>query len=543
MQCKRAVPWLFLALALASFLGLAGCGSPDATQAPSPAPSVTPREQTSAPPPSRAPTPTTAPSPTPPRAGSPTPFPPPTVAPTGVEPGTCTYVVAPEGDDGAPGTQVAPWATFEKAAATARPGDLVCFRGGTYPTGSIVLSQSGVPDAPITFAALPGEEPILAGGGEVADLLILEAGVSYLRISGFVLQGFRNWGLFVTGGNHDLHLDHLAVGGGEAGIRFTYGDSETHPQEGPVESISLEDSVFFGSEYTAVDCTPGPCNHMLFRRLAISGSGLTGEDSFGADGLAISRGYPVVVEDCTIHDNGGDGIDLNSRDREGHAEGVVVRRNRVFRNHQNGIKLWAGGRIENNLVWGQGNSAIWAGTFPGTLQIVNNTVAYNMWATDYGGRNWALVVGYPEEMDAPPVDLTLLNNLLAFNADAQDGGPTGIYLGPGVTLVDEGHNLYWSRPEAEITAEFLSGRDPDVSRQEIADGTWAALSGQGQGDLAADPQFLSGWPTVDLHLAAGSPAVDAGRAEGASGDDIDARPRDATPDLGAYEAWDTAASP
>jgi len=23
------------------------------------------------------------------------------------------------------------------------------------------------------------------------------------------------------------------------------------------------------------------------------------------------------------------------------------------------IKLWAGGRMENNLVWGQGNSAIW----------------------------------------------------------------------------------------------------------------------------------------------------------------------------------------
>jgi hypothetical protein len=47
------------------------------------------------------------------------------------------------------------------------------------------------------------------------------------------------------------------------------------------------------------------------------------------------------VEDCYVHDNGGDGIDLNSRDREGYATGVIVGRNRVVRNHLNGIKLWA----------------------------------------------------------------------------------------------------------------------------------------------------------------------------------------------------------
>ena len=43
--------------------------------------------------------------------------------------------------------------------------------------------------------------------------------------------------------------------------------------------------------------------------------------------------------------------------------GVIVRRNRVMRNHLNGIKLWAEGRIDNNVVWWQGSSALWVGTF------------------------------------------------------------------------------------------------------------------------------------------------------------------------------------
>ena len=277
--------------------------------------------------------------------------------------------------------------------------------------------------------------------------------------------------------------------------------------------------------------------------MEIYNTGLEGEAFYGSDGLEFARGYPVLVEDCYVHDNGGDGIDLNSRDRDGHATGVVVRRNRVVRNHLNGIKLWAGGRMENNVVWGQGNSAVWVGTFPSTLEVVNNTIAYNMWDPAYSERNWAFVAGYPEEMESPPVTLTLVNNIFAFNADPT-GEPTGIYLGPGVTLVREAHNLYWSRADGEITAEFASGReDPDFSRAEIADGTWASYTGQGQNVVTDDPLFLSGWPEpalsaaegVDLHLQEPSSAVNAGSAEGAPAGDAEGRPRDAVPDIGAYE--------
>jgi len=82
----------------------------------------------------------------------------------------------------------------------------------------------------------------------------------------------------------------------------------------------------------------------------------------------------------------------------------------------------------------------------------------------------------------------------------------------------------------------VSGReDPDFTRAEVADGTWAASTGQGQGDVVADPLFVSNWPEVDPHLQAGSPAVNAGSVEGAPSDDIEGHPRDDHPDIGAYE--------
>jgi len=455
---------------------------------------------------------------------------------------SCTHFVSPQGDDSAPGSETQPWASFQYAADAVQPGDTVCFHGGTYALEDAGrITRSGTAEAPIAFIAYPGERPVLDGGGEVSDLLSLSQGISHLRISGFTLRNFNSWGLSLDGENRHIHLDHLTVEGGEAGIHFTYGDEELAPPEGgPVEYITLEDSLIINSEYTGVDCTPGPCNHMTFRRVEVYGSGMVGESSFGSDGIAISRGYPVLIEDCYIHDNGGDGIDLNSRDREGYANGVLVHRNRVVRNYQNGIKLWAGGRIESNIVWGQGNSALWLGTFHSKLDVVNNTIAFNMWNPVYSDRNWAFSAGYPEEIVAlPQVELLMVNNIFAYNTGPEVGDPTGLYLGPGVILTEH-HNLYFSRVDGEITAEFLG---MDITRQDIADGSWTDRTGQGQNNLVGDPLFLAGWPQVDLYVRPGSPAIDTGDGAACPAEDILGNPRpvdgnqdgSAICDLGAFE--------
>ena len=111
----------------------------------------------------------------------------------------CTYYVAPDGSDSDPGTETQPWATFQHAADTAHPGDIVCFREGTYPTDEAHLTHSGIASDPITFMAYPGETPILDGEDSAGGLLILDQGTSYLRISGFTLRGFRFWGMTCRG--------------------------------------------------------------------------------------------------------------------------------------------------------------------------------------------------------------------------------------------------------------------------------------------------------------------------------------------------------
>jgi hypothetical protein len=202
---------------------------------------------------------------------------------------TCTRYAAPGGSDSNPGTIAQPWATFHYAADTAQPGATVCFRGGTYSVAEdIHLTQSGTAGATITFIAYPGETPILDRGGSAGSgLLILDQHTSHVRISGFTLRNFSIWGMEFSGENRHVQLDHLTIEGGETSIRFTWGESaDSPPAEGPVEYITLEDSTIHGSEYSALDCTPGPCNHMVIRRVEIYDTGE--EASYGSDGLEFA---------------------------------------------------------------------------------------------------------------------------------------------------------------------------------------------------------------------------------------------------------------
>jgi hypothetical protein len=59
------------------------------------------------------------------------------------------------------------------------------------------------------------------------------------------------------------------------------------------------------------------------------------------------------------------------------------------------------------------------------------------------------------------------------------------------------------------------------------EGGWA-----GTGNINADPIFIGGG---DYHLGVGSPCIDKGTSAGAPTHDIEGTPRDAVPDMGAYE--------
>jgi len=69
--------------------------------------------------------------------------------------------------------------------------------------------------------------------------------------------------------------------------------------------------------------------------------------------------------------------------------------------------------------------------------------------------------------------------------------------------------------------------------------TAATIGALDHGNLYGDPRFVApAWGTAgNCDLQAGSPAINAGTAEGAPADDLAGRVRDARPDIGAYEYW------
>jgi hypothetical protein len=443
----------------------------------------------------------------------------------GQETSECTHYVDPAGSDENAGTQDQPWLTLHYAAEMAGAGDTVCLSAGAYaePDG-VRFANSGTAEQPITFRGL-GENVVIQG---YLDIL---PDASHLRLDQLTVQDFPIWGITLYGGNSDISLTHLTITGGEAGIRMTYGDSGTPPIDGAVDGVTITDSYIGNTIYSAIDCTPGPCDNLTIQRVEVFCAGLFCDDAaepfYGSDSIAVERGQNILVEDCYVHDSAGDGIDLNSRDVGTEVQNIVVRRNRVENTATNGIKLWVTGEVSNNLVWNTGQDSLVLGDQGGDFTVINNTFASR------SGYGYLAVFGGHEV--SAPAQVRLYNN--SFYNDNPEMGGTLVYFSPGTTLTAD-HNLYYNpyRPDAVICAAFL-GMDVCFSHDQINNREWFAQSGQDEHSLGVDPLFVDP-ANGDFHLAEGSPLIDAGLAvEGLPADDLENNPRPlgSAPDIGVYE--------
>jgi hypothetical protein len=118
-----------------------------------------------------------------------------------------TYYIAPEGDDGNPGTIQRPWASVPRAVRSARPGDVIILRDGVYGALGLTsgfpvwITRPGTPDDWIVLKAEHKWGAILdceSAGRAVSGCdgyIYLDSGAAYWVIQDLIIRNGRNFGI------------------------------------------------------------------------------------------------------------------------------------------------------------------------------------------------------------------------------------------------------------------------------------------------------------------------------------------------------------
>jgi hypothetical protein len=396
--------------------------------------------------------------------------------------------VALGGDDTGDGSEASPWRTLDHALAAVVPGDRLVLGAGDWPG----------------FDAPSGDASAwlgIGGQGHVTGPIHL-ADVDHVWIQGLSIGGFSGddvSGLRVEGPAHHVAL----VGNTITGVTGTSAMGVTIYGGEPIRDLVIRDNV-------VADCTPAPSEAITVngdvQRFAVTGNTVRDVDNIGID--------VIGGEDWLSSERPSDGLvaanlvqRANSSYGDGAAAGiyvdgasfVVIERNRV-EECDFGIEVGA----ENPGVVSQ-------------AVLVRSNVTYR----NYKG---GLILGGYSAARGRVADLLVLHNTLV-----HDGRPgeTTRYGKDG-----EGHGeviAQWAE-RVVVRGNVLVGHGEPVEEWGRTDDLVV------DGNLDADPGFVD-LAAGDLHLAAGSPAIDAGVAEPLLGLlDIDGdRRAKGAPDLGADE--------
>jgi hypothetical protein len=413
--------------------------------------------------------------------------------------GSTTYHVATSGDDSGNGTELSPWRTIAHGVANLKPGETLIVHEGVY-NEAIDIELSGTEYARIRIA---GEGQVVVNGeGIDSDGIVLRPGASFLELDGLRITGFpKGWGLALYGNNSHIILRDIEVDYCETGIRITVGGSGEPPEFGGVDDVTLEGVHMHHNSVGGFDCTPGPCYHLVVRDSEFAYNGV--EAGFGADGFAVEIGDHVLVERVSSHNNGGDGVDIGSRNPLiGNTTGdITVRESKVYANEKNGLKLWSGGIVVNSIVYSNGLCGLVI-IYDESYEVVNSLVTKN----GQKERDYGMAAGFPLEgalAGNDNVRLTIFNSIFAFNAASER--PTGVYIGKGVRLLSD-YNVWYSRPDEEL---YLDAKQKSYSQNDINSKVLFAETGNDEHSISSDPAFVN-MKENDFNLLANSPAIDAG---------------------------------
>ncbi|MEV5724250.1 carbohydrate-binding protein [Streptomyces pharetrae] len=265
--------------------------------------------------------------------------------------GSVLYV-APNGTDGAAGTQTSP-TTLTSAISRITPGGTIYVRGGTYSyaqTVTIPPTNNGTASARTKLTAYPGERPVLNFSAMAEDPANrgLALNGSYWHITGLTVERAGDNGIFIGGSNNVVERTVTRYNR-DTGLQLSRMASTTPASQWPSNNLILSaeshdnaDSDGEDADGFAAKLTSGPGN--VFRYAVAHNNIDDGWDLYTKPDTGPIGA--VTIEDSLAYENGtlSDGSQAGAGDRNGYKLGGedipvnhVVRRSIAYDNGKHGF--------------------------------------------------------------------------------------------------------------------------------------------------------------------------------------------------------------
>ncbi len=410
------------------------------------------------------------------------------------------YFVSLSGGDNGDGTASHPFGTIQKALETARAGDTVTIRPGTY-RERLVFGHSGTDAHPIWVRSEEEGTVVIDGtqtGGNVRwGGLVDLSDVSYIHLSGLRVQNTSHAGIFLD------HSHHITIEKSQTDNTYSSG-------------IGVWDShnITINDNEVSLACNGG-----------------------GEECISIANSHHVTVERNEVHHNGpgaigGEGIDVKQGSHD-----VRIVHNDVHHLHQRtGLYadawdahtyniIFDGNRVHHCSNFGMAVASEMGGVIEQVV-FMNNIVYHN---TDGG----MVVGGWTAEGQSVPANpvrhITILNNTIYDNAQSD-----GLYIAnPDARDIKVYNNIIGRNEGKQIHIENTPLEAIDLDANLIE----GEASEYGKHPIKASPEFVDA-DKGDFRLRPGSPARDHGRSTDVCLYDIVGRkrPQNGAWDIGAYES-------